>query len=665
MPLNINIIGNEDTIEYKDTLFLKSIFENQISKKLNGEILMISNATLFGYQVKDLDIIVMGNFERNKNPIINNTFINDFCFVIETKNHRAEDIVYENNILKVKYSNKYHDVTTQNEKQKYSLKNYFEDKLKKSPFICNFIWLRQMTTEELDELTENNSDNNILPNKFTVNYLFKKAFLQNNPYETKLNRKAFSCAKKIKNFDLSDIKSYFELFKKSKAGMSNLTRKKLEVITKKILNDQQYVPIIGTKTLIVSGRAGTGKTIKIMRIACDLAINSNKRCLILTYNHALVGDIKRLFALAEIPDKIDNYTVNIMTLHKFFYELLIGFGIVKNEDNPEGDVKYIPDYLNKYDDYLNELYDYIDQGLIQDNDIQKIMKNRHDQVAWDYVLIDEGQDWNENEKFILYRLFTPQKLIVADGVDQLIRKKSKCNWERGKNQNIDAHKLYEKICLRQKKNLVTFVNSYAKKFKLNWELDIKEELTGGKIIISTKKYYKDLHISEFEKCKQDGNLAFDMIFFTSPNYVKIVGKDKYDKDIKEFSLTKEFENMGIKIWDGTKSDLRSEYSFNLNEFRVLQYDSCRGLEGWTVVCLELDEFIRYKSETYEPEIDYDTLGLISEEEKINNYVYLWSLIPLTRAIDTLVITIKNKNSEFAYKLKEIYENNKDFIEWIE
>ncbi|MBK8873704.1 MAG: PhoH family protein [Bacteroidetes bacterium] len=99
----------------------------------------------------------------------------------------------------------------------------------------------------------------------------------------------------------------------------------MEHITSKLLDQQQYAKAIGEKLIVISGRAGTGKTIKLLRIACDLAQNKGARSLILTYNHALVSDIKRTFALIEIPDGIDEYCINIATLHKFFYELLIGW----------------------------------------------------------------------------------------------------------------------------------------------------------------------------------------------------------------------------------------------------------------------------------------------------------------------------------------------------
>jgi hypothetical protein len=78
----------------------------------------------------------------------------------------------------------------------------------------------------------------------------------------------------------------------------------------------------------------------------------------------------------------------------------------------------------------------------------------------------------------------------------------------------------------------------------------------------------------------------------------------------------------------------------------------------------LDEFIKYKMETF-TEMTTEELALESFEEKRDKFVYLWSLIPLTRAIDTLVITIKNKDSKVGKALRKVYEQNPDFVQWIE
>ena len=156
-----------------------------------------------------------------------------------------------------------------------------------------------------------------------------------------------------------------------------------------------------------------------------------------------------------------------------------------------------------------------------------------------------------------------------------------------------------------------------------------------------------------------------MMFLTPPSLVHRNGKDEEGKPIRRFGLSDEFEAEGFQLWDGTRQDLRSAYPSDVNEHRLLQYDSCRGLEGWTVVCLQLDEFVRYKAETYEEDEGQVNLFQEDAEDKKERFIHLWSLIPLTRAIDTVIITIKNPRSPFAVRLKSLAEKMSDFVEWVE
>ena len=698
MSVAIRIKGNKETSEYQDALTLKQYFDNAFSKiEISGEILIVSNATLFGQEVKDVDLIVIGSFEKYSCKVkskaiskIENeekelelkerlVFVNDFCFVIETKKHRAEDIQLNGLNLLVRYNDKFSDATTQSEKQKYSLKNFFKDRLKVVPYICNFIWFRNVAWESLKDLIGKNENaltkHNLLPSTFSFPFLIQLACVQRapfNPFEKDKKQlkgyASFSSLKRNEDFDYDQMESIFDLFEKVKTGMGFLTRRKIEQITSKLLSKQDYAQAIGTKLVVIAGRAGTGKTIKLLRVACDLAFTKGARSLILTYNHALVSDIKRTLALVEIPDGVDEYTVSISTLHKFFYELLIGFGIVKNELNPEADVNFIPDYLRNYKKYLEELYDFIEEGLIQEKEIQELMQNRHDKVAWDFILIDEAQDWGEMEKSVIFKIFGHDKVIIADGVDQLIRTQLKCNWTRGLRPESGFKRTSENKGLRQEINLVSFINAYAKEVGVAWEMEPKQELIGGKVIISTRGYYKELHDKEFYACKEKQNSAYEMMFLVPPKLVaKSTEENKYGEEVifKKFALADEFKKMGIEVWDGTRTDLRTQYPVELNQHRLLQYESCRGLEGWTVVCLELDEFIRYRMETFKEEKTDEIIGLETFEEKRDRFVYLWSIIPLTRAIETLIITVHNKESKIGKALRKVYESNPDFVQWID
>ena len=692
MAVKVKIKGNTETNEYKDSIILKEIFESEFRNiPIVGEILIICNATLFGQDTKDVDIIVIGKFEKystrikTKSKLSDKTileqkertlFINDFCFVIETKHHSADKIQMNGTTLLVRYNNKFHDVTIQSENQKYSLKNYFEDRLNFSPYICNFIWLRNVSSNSIKELLDNNPNlfdkHNYLPNTFNLKWLFQLACIQSvpfNPIDRESSEPKGYCQFKSLNYkqeyDFTEIDRIFDLFVKIKQGTGDLTRKKIEHITKGILKDQKYAQAIGEKLIIISGRAGTGKTIKLLTIACDLAENQGARSLILTFNHALVSDIKRTLALAEIPDDVDNYSVSISTLHKYFYEILVGFEIGTTKS--KNDKVYIPNYISQYHKLLEELYEYIENNLIGVNELETLMKSRHQQIAWDYVLIDEAQDWDENEKKIIFFIFGKERIIIADGVDQLVRSQRKCNWKQGLKKDIEFRQTSEKKGLRQKVDLIKFVIDVAQKQNVYWDLEPKEDLYGGKIIIKIGDYSKELHDREFSICKENGNSAYEMLFLVPPNLVtRTKTIDEYGKlkELRAFSKTDDFNSKGIKIWDGTSTDLRTSYVVNLDEHRLLQYESCRGLEGWVVICLELDEFMRYKFETFE-EFDTGELTLESFDEKRNKFINLWSLIPLTRAIDTLIITIKNKDSKIAKVLREIYLKNTDNIEWIE
>ena len=58
------------------------------------------------------------------------------------------------------------------------------------------------------------------------------------------------------------------------------------------------------------------------------------------------------------------------------------------------------------------------------------------------------------------------------------------------------------------------------------------------------------------------------------------------------------------------------------------------------------------------------MTLDSEKDRRDEYVKLWSLIPLTRAMDTLIITLNNPDSEIGKILKKIAINFSDYVKWL-
>jgi len=675
MPLEIEVKGRGGTPEHEAAQALAGVFRQGIPRTTDGHIVIISGATLFGQSTKDLDLIAYGDLHKFKLPLrffaedghlqAGDVFVNNFCMCIELKRHAAHDVLLDGLVLKVRYNNKLHDVTHQSEKQKYALKQFIEERSgRKAPYVYNFVWLRGMSHDSLMGLVGKSeharTGHNYLPARFALPWLFQLGCVQKRPY--KVPGKDYwvaNCLPKTEDIHSYELCQALDLFTRMREAVGDLTRKKIEKISDRLIKDQDYSEAIGKMLLVISGRAGTGKTVKLLRLAYDLARHQGKRCLILTYNLALVSDIRRLLALSRMPDDVDQHSVGIQTLHKFFYELAIGFGF--GQESEHGN-KYIPDFVSHYEKYLAEMMEFVNAGVIQQKDIQELMETRHDEVAWDHVLIDEAQDWQPLERDLIYKVFTPARVIVADGIDQMIRSQTHCDWAH----RVKSHRIHERRCLRQKRNLVEFVNKYAEEFNLGWELEPIEEYEGGKVVVCASPNPYDLFQKEFQACQSFGNRAYEMMFLTPPALVvRRDPKKEKDKPEREFSLAGEFASNGFPIWDGTRKDLRSDYPTDVNQFRLLQYDSCRGLECWSVVCLQLDELVRYKADTYEVEDGQQSLLQEDAQDRKDKFVYLWSLIPLTRAIDTVVITLRNPTGSFADRLKRLAVEMPDFVEWRE
>ena len=656
--ISIKVIANDvDSSEHDAAEALKKIFERDVNSSESGEIFIFPNVTCYGQKVKDIDIVVFGQFQNlarkvflspSSEKMIN---IQSFCFCFEVKDHVASGIEFTAQSTKVRYKGKWHDATHQSEQQKYSLKDFLDDSISWSPYICNFIWLRNLS--HLDLPTHKN---NLLSAGFNFSDLIEKACIKNSPKNSD-GAYTLSCTWR-KNGTFRDLEEAFSLFLKAQKpeNIGRLTREKLEKITKQaILKDQKYARSIGEKLVVIRGRAGTGKTIKLLHIAYDLYSKHNQRCLILTYNKALVSDINRLIALAKVDSGIAARTISVQTIHSFIYGLMISFRLIESGSN---------EFMPQYEELKAELLALIKSGLERTKDIQSLMESGHDSVAWEKILIDEGQDWPEDEKEILFAIFDSKDFIIADGVDQLVRDKGKyiTKW----TDKVIHHTpiIPEKKSLRQTRNLCRFVQKYAEYNEIEWNLKSKEDLNGGRVIILAKDYNHLIHKDLLSDCKESGNQPYEMLFLIPPSLVRKV-RNNQRGETREFALIEQWTSWGIKIWDGTSANTRSEYPKDVLEHRVLQYDSCRGLEGWITVCLWMDEFFEYKMETFtETDQEQLSLGLLTEDEQ-RKYTHRWIMIALTRAIDTVVITLKNPNSRYAKILRDISESCPDFVEWID
>lgn len=658
MPITIHIINpfsdssNSVSAEETAAMQLKDKFEKELSGyKCKGDIFIFTNIRIFGQKRNDIDILVLGNFDDLKMPNmetknhgkVKELTVKSFIFNIEHKSHDSSGVFKRGTNYYVKYWGYDSDASKQCFEAKFSLLNYFEEQLSLKPFICDILWFYGLTKKDLSDIRGQRANvDNALYSDFSFRELVSALLTQSDVLQNAAGDYV------LDNFTdgKEGVNAISRHFSEKRMPKGELTRQKFELLSK---NDEEIKSIskhVGEKFTILTGRAGTGKTVQLLQLAFKLAQDYDNRCLILTYNNALVSDIRRLIDYTRIPTKVTGRTVQIKTIHSYFHTLLSQTGIVKELLNPNDS-----DYDKNYNKYLDDLNTYI-IDLCDQSDIQYLLDKSENYIGWDYIFIDEAQDFSDKEKEILFKIYGPNRLIIADGVDQFMRFDKRQEWGKGINTNSIFKPKEMKLERRQKANLVNFVNSFAKLAGIEWSVKPNRQLPGGKVKIY-KTYNSNIHKELVEDCKKNKGECYDILILVPPTMVK------YDENGSHFANLEKYKEANINIFDGSNPKNRSKYP-TTDICRLYQYQSCRGLEGWSVVCSKFDQAIQYKLDNYQsPE---NELGLDKEKNKYKS-IMLWALMPLTRPIDTLVITLSNPDSEVGKILKCLATDYSDFVEW--
>lgn len=652
MSVSVTVVGsNQDSDEYLGALRLKELLETGLPRGAIGEIILHANATLVGQTIKDIDVLMLGTLqnctavvdftdpkgERRKEQV---TF-SSFCTAIEIKSHDAAGIVREGTEFYVRYGRELHPVTTQSNGQKIAVRNYLERSMGYSPFVSNLIWFTGITEEELKALLS--TDRGVMPSNTLPAVFSAQTLLQRLAWQKELKPFRggyfFDCG--LQSLSLDALSAAFRKFTLARSAMGALTRKRIEQITTNTIKSSVQKPGAG-KLSIYRGRAGTGKTVGLVQLAISLVDEEDARVLILTYNHALVSDLRRLFTLAELPDLFSPRCVSIYTMHSFFYRLA-------NETLFNGALEG-GRFLEDYETILKELLDFLEGGEEALDLIREVMQEDIF-LNWDYCMIDEAQDWLRVEQKIILKLFPAERIVVADGGQQFVRRIEAGDWSSLPNRNSTRLK----YCLRQKSNLIRFTNRFLDALDMSeHRLSDPGKLAGGRVVVCGEGEGRfRVFAEELEKLKAAGNIPYDMLFLVPACMV--------EREPRRFAGKSLYASHGFFLWDGTNEETRRSFSQLGDEERVLQYDSARGLEAWTVVCVALDRFLEEKEHTPAEAFRQDSLYLESAEDTRRKNLVNWLLIPLTRAIDTVVITISDWASPTAGLLRKLAEENPDYI----
>ena len=574
---------------------------------------------------------VTKNTEIKKFKSKRDVWFNSSLFILELKKHNTtESISIRNGNLFVKQTDGLKDASDQSFNQVHPLKNFLAEKLIISggevPRITNLIWLYKWG----DNKPEGYEDvENLILGKINFDGLLEQLCRLNAPVEYSNNPGNYNYGSINESIRLK-MSNFLEDRRKEKAiGIGLISRNKLNNIIRKDIDVEHssYFKNVGEKLIILKGKPGTGKTIHLANLAYH-AKELEYTPLILTFNRALSQDIDRLMEYSGFGGLIQ-----INTLHQFFLKILKNIGLVDE----------VTSEIFENNNYVDLLADLME--LIKDSKSELEIRKELG-IDFDLIFVDEAQDCDEIERDLIFKIFGITNCVISIGNRQIVRKKkTEIRWALGTTKN-ERQVVNLKISHRNKKDLTDWYNTFSNyHYKQRpWELKENRNLHGGKLILlKTNEYSKALHIQLDKNLIKNENSKYDLMFLT-PNKTTNIN---YSSEICE-----RLDGWNFNYFNNNDKENKTK-KFPIDAHRILNYQSCRGLEAWTIVLWNLDTIIQNIKANYVKDFPEST------ESEITEHVNNWLLMIFTRAIDTLVITFKNYESE-EYKMILSLTKSDDF-----
>lgn len=628
----------------------------ELARSRTDTVRIFVGLKLHGQKLEDLDLVVVGSFEeprpfdvewkfhaRSGEPFVpKSARIRNFALVVEVKSHDATGVRFENTAAFVRYSrngvSSWECVTEKNRTQAFEFKRWLDRYGLDHVHVQNLVWFTGLKERDLPTrphvcIAGDTSFERLL------NVLGQVA----GPREVGRNA-TLSYGSDEAFAGLLGSKS--PLF--ATLEPTPLDRRRMDLIAKSAL-PEAWLEDLGNRPVLLRGRGGVGKTVMLLQMAYRAFDRAGQRSLVLTFNKALVADMRRTMSLLGVPRDVGRGGVGVETVHGFIGRLMLKLGVIDDYDG----------FLDEYERHKETLLQYLRSGTVTPDDLAAALKSDASEFDWDLVFVDEGQDWPSNEIGILSALHGAKKFLISDGVDQYVRD-SVANWTSDlPRQEARTRRLRK--CLRMKANVASFVAEVALKLGLvDWDLEPNEDAGGGRVIIydGDLAARPDLLGNLVTEARQLGNFPVDMLACVPP---KSIVRSEGSVGSTEAAA---YVASGGKVWDGTARDIREAYPTDREELRFVQYDSCRGLEGWSVVNYDLDQLWEYKARQWELSgYEHDPL-VESREEAAARHAARWVMIPLTRAIDTLVISLGRSSGPLRGVISRIANNHPDYVEWI-
>lgn len=651
----IEVIGHSGSSEYEAACSIKEALvtlwpDIESSHMAKDHVAISAGVKISGYPVSDIDIVVCGVFKggrsftptrvlkdrQGKRHAREPVMIENFVAVIEVKDHDQRNVQIVGDSVEVNYSRGasigWHSATEQNDKQLHSLRFYFRDKGVGSPWVYRTLVMRGLPAIDVP---------GALPRAFKG-----EAFLSAIASLSKVDNGAGGLAFSSGTAEEAGRILALPIF--NAIVPSGLDRRRMDLILKDSPETAHLVGLLGKKMVRLRGQGGTGKTVMLLQAAWRVFSERGSRTLVLTYNRALSADVRRLLGLLGVPSNPGDGGVAVDTVMSFMYSW---FRRLQLLDEDEGDS------YEDYPEHCAAATEMLVAGAISEQDVLSVVCAFPERYDFDYIIVDESQDWPQAEADLLKALYTPSRIAIGDGVDQLVRG-GRTDWDKGVPEGmLEVISLIKS--LRMKSNLSSFVKEVAGKVGLPWFPEPSDQGGGGQVylvrggLVGQPSLIDDLT----ESAKAAGNAEIDFLICVPPSAVSNFG------GLRESDVAVALRSRKLQVWDGVDPVLRKDYPVDKRQYRIVQYDSCRGLEGWTVVLDRVDEaWCHYREQRRSQGLsEKDREAFLDLEEVATAYAWQRILISLCRPIDTLVVTLSGEDNECTALFSKIAKRNEEFV----
>ena len=644
----IKIIGQVGSPEYQAAERFKQFFETLWpgiceTPIEHDNVIIRAGAYISGQKRKDLDLVIAAQFKSSRRfkprkPIKDTEdqsvrdqpiYIKNFVAVGEVKAHSGSRVKMVGDEIFVKYKGKeWSSATTQNDQQMHSLLNHLHSHNLK-PYVLKFVYLSS-ENQRIGTAVHSIMDPNEVVSIMVANRRVKRL---SGKFESR-------------SADDLTISNVLKLPLFTEVISSDLDRKRIEMLAKKSPVIDEILATENGKLLQIRGVGGTGKTVNMLSAASRAFNKAGERSLLLTYNRALAADLQRLMAIKNVKSDDENGGIKIETSMTFFYKLARSFGILEKEYEGELDD-------GSYSSVMELLKEELNAGTLS---FENLKSKFPLDFAFDRIFVDEAQDWHVDEAEILKLIYRSEPICVADGRQQLVRSQRRTDWFLGTSrENRDFLEL--KICLRMKNNLYDFLVGLAARLKRDWDCKRNNQVSGGRIFMINSPYElnENLHAQLIKEAETQNIKNIDWLFLVPPSRV-LETKNK-TTEISNFLRSEENQ-----VIDMVEPKFRDHFSNNPVDFRVLQYESCRGLEGWNLILDNFDTFLEMKLKNHLGNQYNSELDIEDYDAEIVEFVWNWMSMVISRAMDTIVIHIENPRSKIGQLLNDQCRAMPDFVE---